>query len=158
MHLESYGKTAPSKSSKTIEISICVCDFKNLWSKIRSENLISDYFETKKNPHIFESMELSNTFQSVVIWKMRKFKAGQFFLRTVKVGVEKCFKTQVSKFEDWISSAVILGKEAYPHLFESSKVQNNSISLCYSKMSKIRAGQIFLKAFEWTEIVSGSIF
>ena len=60
---------------------------------------------------------------------MRKFKAGHLFLKTVKVGVEKRFKTQVSKFEDGISPAVILRKEAYPHFLESSKVQNTSSSL-----------------------------
>ena len=63
------------------------------------------------------------------------------------------FKLHFLKIEARTSSAVTLGKEENPHIFENPKVQNNSSSLSFSKLSKIRAGQIFLNAFEMVESI-----
>ena len=80
--------------------------------KVGSESFIIDYFWTEMNPHKIECVKLLNTLSSVCIWKIRKFKAGHFYLNTLEVRVYKCFKTQISKFEVGFSSAVFLGKKA----------------------------------------------
>ena len=114
--------------------------------KIRSENFISEYFETWMNPHIFESLQLSNTFRRVAMWKMRKFEAGHLFLKTVKVGVEnvlnanfKIWRWNFSSgyFEEGSISALFWKLDGSKHPFKSSNL----------KHEQNKSGANFFKSF-----------